>query len=933
MKARKSNEVFSKTGLVAAMALVLGAAFVSPAAPAATTLLLSQRRVEVSVTWRNQYDGSTGTGTSIPVSDVFGFFAFTDPANPEVFVKVLDFGPERPLLLFYGGLTNFEYRLTFHNRCTGQDVVKVKAPNTFDGGVDATSMVAGCPVGPAAAVGEESASFVRSSAAVPNLSLSKGRVSVSLTWRNQYDGSTGVSIATPINDNFGFLSFTDPANPEVFVKVLDFGSQQPLLLFYGGLTDLEYQVTYRNVCSSQSVVVTKPPYNTGGGADTTSMFATCDQPPAAAALLAIQSVEARCRSLSAQGVSRLEWVRGVAAFMATLPAYRATGVDEDSLTAFGILQNGASHFVVNNREANAPSTLPGLQAAEKVAFASSGPEIPVSGWARLLQSFTSDRLSGPPVNDIASWLENPGGYAIRGGQDGEASLATLRNVKGDGFLYFNTHGGRAPQVQDLNQTHPRVFSLQSSTLVTAASEQQPDIVADLAANRLTYFTAPNGTFQPDPATGVSTAVSDTRYGITGDFVRTYWQLSPNSIVFLNACFSAYTANPDGPQQFIDACWSAGAGAYFGWNWVSNSDTCFKTVRYFVDRLVGANKYQKENPNQRAFPWDLVYQDMASHGLTHDAITGANLVALGRPGGPSSILLDPSIKEVLVDEYAGKVKLEGYFGSQAGKVTIGAKELSGCTWGNDEIVCTLPLTGAGSSGDVYAIVPGEMGAERKSNARQLTEWKIPLHYLWTNAYDYPGLKFEGNGNLRLRADVGSYREKPGASPYFPVRGMIPTKDSSLPLTGSGSSTSGSCTTTLSGSGTFPAEAYGGGAPLALVLASAAKVDTNSRQGAIGLGFGAAAGAIPFRITFSGPNCSGSNPAAPAFGLMEGPEMFPSPLDDTSLFFGPLPAVLVSFDSGFNLLQRKYTDGRFGGTLTVEWQGIVAPISPPKIDAAR
>ncbi len=931
MKARKSNPAFSKAGLVAAVVFVLGSAFAAPAAPAATTLLLSQRRVEVSVAWRNQYDGSTGTGISIPVSDVFGFFAFTDPANPEVFVKVLDFGPERPLLLFYGGLTDLEYRLTFHNRCTGQDVIKTKAAGTLDGGVDTTSMMAGCPVGPAAAPGDAPMSIVRPPAAFPNLSLSNGRVSVGLTWRNQYDGSTGVSIATPINDNFGFLSFTDPANPEVFVKVLDFGSQRPLLLFYGGLTDLEYHVTFANVCSNQSVVRVKPASDTGGGLDTTSMWATCDQPPPTSALLAVQSVEARCRSLSAQGVSPLDWVRGVAAYMATLPAYVASGVDESSLTAAGILRNGALHIVTNNRAPDAPATLARLQPIGKLAFAASGTEIPTSGWARLLQSFTSDKLSGPPVSDIAAWLENPGGYAIRGGRDGEASLATLRNVRGDGFLYFNTHGGRAPQLQDQVSTHPRVFSLQSSTLVTPASEQQPDIAADVAAGRVTYFTAPNGDFAPDPATGVSTAVSDTRYGITADFVKTYWQLSPNSIVFLNACFSAYTANPDGPQQFIDACWASGAGAYFGWSWVSNSNTCFKTVRYFVDRLVGANKYQKENPDQRPFPWDLVYQDMVGKGLTHDAVTGADLIALGRPGGPSSILLDPSIKEVLVDEYGGKVKLEGYFGSKPGKVTVGGTELGGCQWGAAEITCTLPLTGAGSNGDVVAIVPGEMGAERKSNARQLTEWKIPLHYLWSNAFDHPGLKFEGNGNLRYRVDVGSYREKPGASPYFPVRGLIPTKDSSLSVTGSGSGPDGSCTITLSGSGTFPAAASGGGAPLALVLASSARVDTNSRQGAIGLAFGATV--FPYTLTISGgKDCTGSNPAVPAFGLMESEEMFPSPLDDNA-FFLYLPALLVSFDADFTLLQRKYTDGRFGGTITVEWQENVAPISPPNMNAAR
>ncbi len=227
----------------------------------------------------------------------------------------------------------------------------------------------------------------------------------------------------------------------------------------------------------------------------------------------------------------------------------------------------------------------------------------------------------------------------------------------------------------------------------------------------------------------------------------------------------------------------------------------------------------------------------------------------------------------------------------------------------------------------------MGAERKSNARQLTEWDIPLHYLWSNAMGLSGWKFEGNGTIRLRADVGSYREKPGASPSFPVRGIFLTRDSSMPLTGSGSAAAGGCTVTLRGHGTFAAPASGGGASLPLVLASGAKVDTNSRQGAIGLALGAAsAGDIPFIATISGgQNCYGTYTVAPLFGILEGADMFPVPPDDTAVL--PLPALQVSYDRNFRLLQKKFTDGSFGGTITVEWQGSVAPISPPNNDAPR
>jgi hypothetical protein len=818
-----------------------------------------------------------------------------------------------------------------------------KAAGTFDGDADNSSMLPGCAVGPVIVPGEEAEggrAFValrtdlprQASALNPTLLLSKGRVEVGLTWRSQYDGSTGTSLATPINDGFGFLSFTDPANPEVFVKVLDFGSAGALLLFYGGLTDFEYEVTYRNLCTNQTVVFKKPAGSKAGGADNKSMYAVCDQGPLSPNLAAIQSVEAKCMSLSTQGLSRLDYIRAVAAYMATLPAYAGTGVDEASLTAYGIFQDGRVHLVVNNREFSPLPAVRTGKALRNSAQAASVVELPASGWARLLQSFGTNRLEQEPVSDIAGWLESPGGYAIRAGQEGDARLTALRAVSGDGFLYFNTHGGRA--WRNTTQTGPRFYSLQSSTIVTPATEQQPEIKDDMAAGRLTYFTAPTGDTTTDYFFGVTLPVSDTRYGITGDFVAAYWHLSPNSIVFLNACWSAYTAVSEGPQDFIDACWGAGAAVVFGWNEKANSDTCFNTVRYFVDRLVGANKFMKESPDQRAFPWDLVYPDMVKHGLTHDSKTGADLVAFPRPGGPSAEILDPSIQDVIVNEWAGTLKLHGSFGTSKGKVTVGPEELAGCTWAGDTIECTLPLTGPGSNGDVIVEIQGQLGRTRKSNIRQLTEWDIPLHYLWSDVYGYKGMKFEGNGTLRFRADVGSYRDKPGTPPIFPIRGMFPTKDSSFPVTGSGFSTYSDCTLTLSGSGIFPVYTALGGASPPLVLFTVMKVDTNTpHQGALSLGFGGDPGTWPFKATWSGKICSGSFLVACTFGRLDGPDYFPSSPDDNSpLILFPM-ALSLTFDGQFRIPRKTFTDTREDGQITVEWTQDIEPISPPKPDESR
>ena len=61
--------------------------------------------------------------------------------NAELFVKVLDFGVEKPYLLFWAGLTNFEYTITFRNTTTGATWKTTKAAGTYDGGANTTDLL------------------------------------------------------------------------------------------------------------------------------------------------------------------------------------------------------------------------------------------------------------------------------------------------------------------------------------------------------------------------------------------------------------------------------------------------------------------------------------------------------------------------------------------------------------------------------------------------------------------------------------------------------------------------------------------------------------------------------------------------------------------------------------------------------------------------
>jgi PKD repeat protein len=100
---------------------------------------LSRNRVLVTVDWRNPYGGESGRAYAIPQDDKFAFFYYSDRTNPEIFVKVLDFG-SGTALCFVGGLTDFYYKVTFTMLRTGQPLVFEKPEKQYIGFVDTTTL-------------------------------------------------------------------------------------------------------------------------------------------------------------------------------------------------------------------------------------------------------------------------------------------------------------------------------------------------------------------------------------------------------------------------------------------------------------------------------------------------------------------------------------------------------------------------------------------------------------------------------------------------------------------------------------------------------------------------------------------------------------------------------------------------------------------------
>jgi hypothetical protein len=104
----------------------------------ANVFCMSYSRVNVGVTWVNPYSGLGGTAGVLPQNDEFAYFYYSDPRNPEVFVKVL--GDNNPdfIQLYVGGTTDFEYTVTFSG--CGTVVTYHKPPYVFTGTVSASAI-------------------------------------------------------------------------------------------------------------------------------------------------------------------------------------------------------------------------------------------------------------------------------------------------------------------------------------------------------------------------------------------------------------------------------------------------------------------------------------------------------------------------------------------------------------------------------------------------------------------------------------------------------------------------------------------------------------------------------------------------------------------------------------------------------------------------
>ncbi len=244
--------------------------------PSPTALCLAGGRFRVEATWKD-FGNRTGAGRSLPLTPDTGALWFFDSSNVEVVVKVID---GRSLngnfWVFYGALSNVEYRLTVTDTLTGRQKTYTNPSGRFASVGDTAAFAAGAAANQSAVVAKTVARTPSGPAAAPAPALQPapaaacapgpagstalclaGRFQVEVSWKD-FTGRTGTGRTLPLTADTGAFSFFDAGNLEVVVKVLD---GRPLngrfWVFYGALSNVEYTLkvtdsmtgavkTYRN---------------------------------------------------------------------------------------------------------------------------------------------------------------------------------------------------------------------------------------------------------------------------------------------------------------------------------------------------------------------------------------------------------------------------------------------------------------------------------------------------------------------------------------------------------------------------------------------------------------------------------------------------------------------------------------------------------------
>jgi hypothetical protein len=265
------------------------AAAPDPGCGGGAALCLAADRFRVEVDYRNQHNNNArGKGTLTRVSDKTGTVWFFDPSAVDLIVKVLDGrAVNNKFWVFAGTLTDVEFWLKVTDTQTGAVRLYHNRAGDTRGLADTTAFAptatAAPPLTPiqeirtltptAVAPAIENPAAVSPSACVPgpNALCFFDRFQVEVSWHNQNNGATGVGTVVPTGAtaSTGSFWFFDADNVELVLKVLDGRTLNgKFWIFYGSLSDVEYQVKVTDTQTGQVKVYHNRPGSLAGLTDT-----------------------------------------------------------------------------------------------------------------------------------------------------------------------------------------------------------------------------------------------------------------------------------------------------------------------------------------------------------------------------------------------------------------------------------------------------------------------------------------------------------------------------------------------------------------------------------------------------------------------------------------------------------------------------------------
>ena len=252
-------------------------------------LCLNDNRFRADVTWRD-FRNRTGVGNAELLTSDTGYFWFFKETNVEIALKLLDGrSNNNHYWVFYGSLSNVEQTATVLEMDSGRLNTYINPARNFASFSDNTAFPATAPrsLGADAEVqpillGSLAEAELSGGVAAPSdpakagtcapsdttLCVNGNRFEVSIHW-TRFNGESGEGHAVALTNDTGYFWFFKETNIEVVLKVLDGTNNNGFYwVFYGALTNVEYEITIRDTETGFERKYINPPRNFASVGDT-----------------------------------------------------------------------------------------------------------------------------------------------------------------------------------------------------------------------------------------------------------------------------------------------------------------------------------------------------------------------------------------------------------------------------------------------------------------------------------------------------------------------------------------------------------------------------------------------------------------------------------------------------------------------------------------